>query len=175
MNNREKLTQSMVRELFIYNKNTGIVTNRVNRAPNALAGREAGYLSRDGYRYIRIKGKKYSTHRIIWMMIYGYFPEHDVDHKNGIKDANWLSNLREVSRTCNMQNAGAMTNNTSGYRGVSYHKQAGKWRSYSCINGKRIHLGLFTSKEAAARARVEWEESCQDWNCDLRQEGRGFG
>ena len=40
--------------------------------------------------------------------------------------------------------------NTSGYKGVSWHKQAKKWRVVIKINQKQKHLGLFISKKLAA-------------------------
>ena len=172
MNKRNKITQKELNDLFIYDQKTGIVTNRVSRSPNAIKGHEAGHLSHDGSRYIYVNGRKYSTHRIIWMMVYGYFPEHDIDHNNGIRDANNLSNLREVSRSCNMQNACKMKNNSSGYRCVSWNKNANKWIAYATIHGKTKYIGLFTSKKEAATARANWEDSCHDWNCDLRHDGR---
>lgn len=42
--------------------------------------------------------------------------------------------------------------NTSGYRGVSWHKKLNKWYSYINIKGKKKHLGMFENKEDAAKA-----------------------
>ena len=46
-------------------------------------------------------------------------------------------------------------NNTSGFRGVSYHKRTGKWEAYLLVHGVRMYLGVFISKEEAARVRDE--------------------
>ena len=46
-------------------------------------------------------------------------------------------------------------NNTTGYKGVSYHKKAGKFRAYIVVNGKQIHLGLFDTAEQAAQKYAE--------------------
>ena len=73
-----------------------------------------------------------------------------IDHKNKLN--NHVSNLRWVTYSQSNMNQGIRSDNTSGYKGVSFHKQRGKW--YSCIkaNGKRISLGLYTNAEDAARA-----------------------
>jgi len=44
-------------------------------------------------------------------------------------------------------------NNTSGHTGVDWHRSNGKWQSRAYINGKRIRLGYFRTKEEAVRAR----------------------
>ena len=41
------------------------------------------------------------------------------------------------------------SNNKSGFRGVSFHNQSGKWRATIYINRKQKHLGLFDSPEEA--------------------------
>ena len=42
--------------------------------------------------------------------------------------------------------------NTSGYRGVSFHKSSNKWISYITINNKKIHLGCYDTNIKAAKA-----------------------
>ena len=42
--------------------------------------------------------------------------------------------------------------NTSGYKGVSFHKASSKWRASISLNSKKKHLGFFTTKEEAALA-----------------------
>ena len=56
-----------------------------------------------------------------------------------------------------------LSNNTSGYTGVSYVKTYkgelyDKWRAYIEIDGKRTYLGDFSSKSAAVRARKKAAE-----------------
>ena len=82
------LTHEYVCSLFNYDRNTGILTWRVSLSLNIVVGSEAGCTTMQGYRTIRIDGKLYPTHRIIWFIRKGYFPEHEVDHKNGIRDDN---------------------------------------------------------------------------------------
>lgn len=42
------------------------------------------------------------------------------------------------------------------YKGVSFHKVRGKWRSYIKVNGKQVYLGLFHSETDALIARNDY-------------------
>lgn len=75
-----------------------------------------------------------------------------VDHKDGNGLNNRRSNLRICTRSQNCANAIIPKHNKSGFKGVSFHKQAGKWRASIKIKGKKIALGLFDSKLSAAVA-----------------------
>lgn len=75
-----------------------------------------------------------------------------VDHINGNKLDNRLSNLRVCNTTQNSQNKTKTVKNTSGYKGVSWNDDKKKWNASIRVNGKTICLGNFGSKSAAARA-----------------------
>lgn len=49
-------------------------------------------------------------------------------------------------------------NNSSGYKGVSYMKNKGKYRAYIGLRGKQINLGLYDTAEEAYQARLAGEE-----------------
>lgn len=74
------------------------------------------------------------------------------DHKNGDGLDNRLKNLRVATRSQNRVNSNKNKNNSSGYKGVFWHKSENKWISNIRIKGKTIHIGYFNSKEEAARA-----------------------
>lgn len=62
-------------------------------------------------------------------------------------------NLRWATRSTQSQNTRLLfSDNTSGYRGVSWNKAARRWVAYLMVSRKRIHLGYFDEKEDAARA-----------------------
>lgn len=74
------------------------------------------------------------------------------DHVNGDKLDNRRENLRIASNSENQRNRGKPSNNTSSYKGVSWHRSAGKWQAQIMVNGKSMYLGLFTTPEAAHEA-----------------------
>ena len=79
-----------------------------------------------------------------------------VDHINHDTLDNRRSNLREVTNSQNCQNLlGPQVNNTSGYRGVTWHKRNQKWQAQLMVNSKRKYLGYFDSIEEANKAAVE--------------------
>jgi hypothetical protein len=82
-------------------------------------------------------------------------PSKEVDHDNHDTLDNRRDNLRVCSRQQNRFNQGLRSNNTSGFKGVSWSKKLSKWWGNIRINGKTLHLGYFASKEEAARAYDE--------------------
>ena len=74
----------------------------------------------------------------------------EVDHidRNGLN--NQRDNLRLCSRSENMRNQKLRTDNTSGYKGVSWNEKIRKWEGYICKNNRKINLGYFETKEEAA-------------------------
>lgn len=78
-----------------------------------------------------------------------------VDHINGDKTDNRKSNLRVCSNSENLRNRGAQRNNTSGFKGVTFHKAANKWTASITANGSNNYLGLFKTPEEAHSAYCE--------------------
>lgn len=73
----------------------------------------------------------------------------DTDHINQNKLDNRRSNLRTLTRSQNMRNC-LQVNNTSGFRGVSWHKQRRKWAVRAKVDGRYKSLGLYNSPEEAS-------------------------
>jgi HNH endonuclease/AP2 domain len=75
-----------------------------------------------------------------------------IDHidRNGLN--NQISNLRLVSRSENQFNSRKRIGTRSKYKGVSWHKQSGKWAANIKIKGKMVYLGLHQSEESAKDA-----------------------
>lgn len=92
--------------------------------------------------------KKVSLHRFIMNEPVGM----DVDHINGNSLDNRRSNLRACTHAQNMQNMKLSKSNKSGYRGVYWDKQCGKWRSRFSANGKMVEVGTFHDKYEAVLA-----------------------
>jgi hypothetical protein len=150
------LTQEIIKSIFIYNPETGIFTNKTNRANNKVkANSIATYKSSHGYLLISLNYKSYHAHRIAWLYITGESPKY-IDHINGIKTDNRICNLRPATNQQNSFNSKIRNDNASGYKGVHFNKINNNWRARACLNGKFISLGSFLIKEDAAKAYNEF-------------------
>lgn len=78
-----------------------------------------------------------------------------IDHVDGNPLNNQKSNLRACLNSENAKNVGKYTNNTSGFKGVSWHRRVKKFYAQIGNNGQKIYLGYFAKKEDAARAYNE--------------------
>lgn len=81
-----------------------------------------------------------------------------IDHINNNPCDNRKCNLRFATRSTNEMNKKLRSNNKSGFTGVTWKENIHKWTAQITINGSHIHLGLFTSKEDAIKARIEAEQ-----------------
>lgn len=77
-----------------------------------------------------------------------------IDHKDGDGFNNRKSNLRICEQSNNTLNKSFVSNNTSGFIGVSYSKKRNVWCPEIRYNYKRWHLGHWKSKEYAVYARL---------------------
>lgn len=131
-------------------------------------GDEAGSVMLNGYRTIRFFRRQYYGHRLAWFMSYGRWPKHFIDHKNGQRDDNRLSNLRECSFSENSQNAALRKDNPSGLIGVGWDKSRRKWVARIRINGRNLHLGRFTCKHEAHAAYLTAKREMHSFQPTLR-------
>lgn len=81
----------------------------------------------------------------------GFPPSDTVDHKDRNPLNNQVLNLRPASFSQNQINQGLRSDNSSGYKGVTWVKKACKWRAAIMRDRKRICLGCFEDKHEAAR------------------------
>lgn len=79
----------------------------------------------------------------------------EVDHINRNKLDNRRLNLRVVDRPTNQRNTGPQTNNTSGYKGITWDKARRKWTAKTKHRGQHIFIGRFDDPTAAAAAYEE--------------------
>lgn len=140
---------SRVRELF--DLRDGKLYWKVSLSNRVKAGDEAGTkLPRARYGVVTFDGKTHFTHRVIYALHYGECPE-VVDHFDGDTGNNRPENLRPATQSKNMMNSATRSDNTSGRKGISF--EAGKYRAYITVNGKREHLGRFSTLEEAVATR----------------------
>lgn len=79
----------------------------------------------------------------------------DVDHINRDRTDNRQSNLRICTRSENCRNTGKKPSNTSGYKGVSWHKKYKCWQVKIKVSYKTIWIGRFHDVLEAATAYEE--------------------
>jgi len=77
------------------------------------------------------------------------------DHVDGDGLNNRRSNLREATCGQNQRNQRIAKSNTSGFKGVSFRILTGKWQAHIKVNGRKKHLGLFSTPEEAHVAYCE--------------------
>jgi len=97
-----------------------------------------------------------SCSRIVFFLANGFFTKGKmIDHIDGDSLNNKLENLREATRSQNAQNSKIAKNNTSGHKGVSWHKKTGKWAVKVRLKGKHIYLGVYKNLEDAIKVAIE--------------------
>jgi hypothetical protein len=74
------------------------------------------------------------------------------DHINGDGLDNRRANLRPANDAQNAANSRRRQDNTSGFKGVTWHKWKRRWYARIKCDGQKIDLGYFATPEAAARA-----------------------
>lgn len=147
---------AFLEENVSYDKDSGVFSWKKKRQGVAIG--KFGNLEKTGYVRVKFLNKKYLAHRIAWLMVYKQWPEDQIDHINGNRSDNRISNLRVVDQSGNSQNCQfAQKNNQSGYFGV--HASGKKWRAQIRINKKLKHLGLFDTPELASMAYIEAKRS----------------
>ena len=137
-------------DYLMYEPDTGkLIWRHASCVYKRFRGKVATSLHGEGYRQIGVAGKTYLAHRVIWHMTYGEWPDGDIDHINGDRSDNRLSNLRVATRQENIRN-GRGKIHTSKYKGVSWDKSRSKWAAYCKYDGKVKNLGRFDKEEDAA-------------------------
>lgn len=119
------------------------------------SGKEAGSIMqhpRGGPRcHIKIGIKQMPRYRIVWAMHKNEWPK-QIDHENRNQLDDRIENLRLATNSQNRANILKQSNNTSGYKGVTWNRVSKKWQVRLGINGKRLFLGEFFKIDDARRA-----------------------
>jgi len=99
-----------------------------------------------------------NAHTVIWAIVHGRWPEHQIDHINRDPSDNRICNLRDVPGVVNLRNSSLYQSNKSGHCGVYWSKSRDRWvASINDDDGKQVYLGSFQSLDEAARARKSAE------------------
>jgi hypothetical protein len=138
------ITASYLRSLLSYDQDTGDFHRVVSRNPRHPVGAVAGTQHSRGYIVIGLDGMNYKAHRLAWLHVHGEWPTGEIDHINGNKTDNRITNLRIVSRSENMVNRfRARSDNRLGVLGVT--QIGGRF----IARFKNRYLGMFATPEAA--------------------------
>jgi hypothetical protein len=130
--------------------NTGEVRN-INTQVCLELRKKVGYNS--VYLINDFKRSSMYVHRLV-ALAFLENPKELVDHKDGNKINNMVSNLRWASKKENAQNSKMPKDNKSGVKGVSWAKRDRKWNAYITVDGIRMSLGNFSEIEDARQARI---------------------
>jgi len=111
-------------------------------------GDEVGCINTAGYKVVRIQKKLMFAHRVIWLMHYGSLPKY-IDHIDGNKLNNCISNLRAATPSQNSCNSKRKQSNLSGVKGVFFYKPNQKWSVQIMVNYKKLFYGYYVHKDIA--------------------------
>ena len=142
----------ILRKNFVYNAETGEI-RRVKKSASPAP-------THQGYICFTFCGKHLQGHRVAWALYYGSPPDPslEIDHINGIRDDNRISNLRLVARDENLRNKNMYKNCKHGYPGIVLEKNRKRcWRAQIGVNGTLKKIGSFRCKTAAIVARKQGE------------------
>lgn len=153
-------SQQYLKESFDYDESTGIITwkrrpihhfhdeRTMNKWNTRYANMRAGYKSKvfksdhEYYWRMSLDNHPYDCHALIWVWLYGKYATL-IDHYDGNSLNNTKVNLRETSTSKNIRKGKIQRNNTSGYKGVSYRNDTGKWAVRLKVNRKYKSLGSY--------------------------------
>ena len=133
-------SQEVLQNLYFYNHATGILYSRTRSCQWKIGRR--GSVNAEGYYQRKIDQRYYYEHRLIWMYVYGVDPgNYLVDHIDGDRSNNRLSNLRLVNSQKNNR-----------HRNSIICSPNGKWTALLNHKGRQVILGSFGSKQEARDA-----------------------
>lgn len=157
MSLKTALTAARIYQLFDVDLGKGILKRKRSVGLNK-AGEHAGYVTKSGYRIIRIDRVNYFEHNLIWFLVHGEWPQpgYELDHKNRKRGDNRPSNLRLCTRSQNCANATLRKDNRAGYRGVHFDAEKRKYAVQVTKNKKCYNLGYFTDLKEAAEVAAKF-------------------
>ena len=148
---------------YTYDSKTGDLYWK-NPPANKVKPGSKVYIKKKQYCILEIqrdfKRQSYLLHRIVWKMYYGEdLGQREIDHIDGNKHNNAISNLRIATRSQNAHNRPY----AKGFRRNSAYKNkpcsSGQWEVHITIDGKRTYIG---TEPCPLLARLKY--------CDLKRQ-----
>jgi hypothetical protein len=124
-------------------KTEGRWQNWNQRYSNQKAGSKSG-----PYVNVSINKIRYQEHRLVFLMFHGITPQ-IIDHIDGNRQNNNISNLRASTHTENLRNSKRPKHNQSGYKNVGWNKQKNKWQVKLTISKKSKSFGFYNDIDLA--------------------------
>jgi hypothetical protein len=138
-----KLTTERANHLLSYNPSSGNFTWKVSQG-KVKEGADVGTIQH-GYKKATIDKEQIKLHRLAWFITYGVWPSGQIDHIDGDKLNNKISNLRDVSMSVNMQNRYAIRRKENDLPYGVTRNPKGKFLA-------NIRIGTYDTVEEAAEA-----------------------
>lgn len=171
----------VLRSLFSFDSDTGILRWAVSPTARVKVGQEAGTQHDCGYKRVMVQGKNLYVHRIIFAILHGEWPE-QIDHINGKRQDNRAENLRGVTNLINCHNKHVPRPTNSGSPNVYLDRRYGTYKATIYSNRSRFYLGTFKnlSEASAAVERAKIAHQSKYWpenarvpriNPDAKSEG----
>lgn len=113
-------------------------------------------LTASGYLVTNIRNYIVKQHHIVWFLTHGVWPI-EIDHKDRVRTNNAPTNLRVVDRSTNNLNTKVRKDNTTGYKGITYHTPTNKWQvrlQYKGVSKSK----LCSTLGYAILLRKQWEK-----------------
>ena len=134
------MANNILSEYFSYDPTSpSFLRWKINVGRRIKTGDPVGGLSSYGYYRTKLNGNEIAAHRIVWQLHNGEIPKHmQIDHIDGRRVNNDISNLRSASISENLQNQKRSAKNTTGIKGLSWCAKYKYWRGSVQKNGKRI-------------------------------------
>lgn len=153
------ITQREAHHRFTYDPVSGNLYWKNPRGRKIKPGSLVGCRDTRGYKVCQLNRKMYKQHRLIWLMIYGYWPQ-TIDHINGVKDDNRLENLRAATSQQNSINRAPRNGLPQGvFRGRN------KFRAMLSVDSTQLDLGTYETPEEASKV---YQEIAEEWYGDYR-------
>jgi hypothetical protein len=151
-------------ELLSYDRETGALTWKVLRRGFASVGSKAGLSKKRGHLEVKVDGVRYQAHRLIWKMVTGQDPAHQIDHRDLDPSNNAWANLRDATQAQNLVNRPCDPRSAIGLKGVTASRgrggkvRPGKFKAQITFAGTMIYIGQFDTAEAAHAAYCDAAE-----------------
>lgn len=136
-----------------YNPDTGVI-KIVDHSVSVFS--KVDSVESKGYLRCRVKrGDDVSmyikAHRLVWFYTYKAWPPKFIDHINGVRNDNRISNLRLADHGQNQANRRKDCDGLAPYKGITYNKRCKKWQAQITKAQKTIYLGLYSDPLEAAK------------------------